>query len=290
MFFLRSPVILVTDIYSHALYGEQWEQIRALEASCRILRPVRVFRIMEETDSQSIADAIINARFTPHSVFFPYRYMEAAVSYSSKLETSGNKKIKTFLFLNKHQKGANTESLISIESDAGVDSYRIGYSAAVLSREARVSRHEDSGDGGEIVFIYDTEINENEKSAFERGVQDGKFSGRTLFALNAEARIRDNIDCVVIGGPAAVVLQSVTETPVILLSWFYNTNYLPLNVKMQIDDSPYALIPKTFKTPGRALKAGSVITLPSNFKIINNRIVNRKLISELRKAIRAAAR
>jgi hypothetical protein len=287
MFFLRAPVILVSDIYAHALYGEQWEQIRTLEVSFKILRPVRIFRIMEETDSQSIADAVRGSRLTPHSVFFSYRYEEAARFYSAELEKAGNKTTKAFLFLNKERRTNNTESLIHIKSNTEIDYYRAAYCAAILSREKRTSRSVNSDATRDIVVIYDTRADNSEQNAFERGLRDGRYFGGMRFALNTELGSRDAIDCIVIEGPSSTFLQSVSETPVILLSWFYNENYFPPNVKAQIDDSPYALIPKALGMRAGRLKAGETLTVPANFKILKNNIINKKLIPELRRAMNA---
>jgi hypothetical protein len=288
MFFLRPPVILVSDIYAHALYGEQWEQTRVLEASFRILRPVRVFRIMTETDSQTIADTIMNARSTPHSVFFPFRYEEAARFYGKELERSKNTTTKIFLFLNRQPHADNTESLIRIQTNTGIDYYRAGYAAAILSREAGAALPGNSGGGREIVFINNIQISDSEKSAFERGLHTGSYYGGVRFVLNTDSGgNQDVIDCIVIAGPAAAFLQSARTTPVILLSWFFNENYLPPNVKIQIDDSSFALIPKAVKTRMNQLRAGNTLTLPNDFNILKDNIVNKKLIPELQKAVNA---
>ncbi|MDR3324640.1 MAG: hypothetical protein LBS82_01440 [Spirochaetaceae bacterium] len=287
LFFLRPPVILVTDVYSHALYGAEQEQLQIFTSSFRILRQVKVFRIMEETDGYTIAEAIKKARPIPRFVFFPFHYSEAAKIYNDHIKQEGNDATKTIVLFYEENQTKNKNDYISIAPDIRLDYYRTGRSAAILSREIRASREDNLNIHRQITFMYDTQANSEAQSAFEKGLQDGGYSGTARFVNARDMVDHNNLDCVVIEGPANAFLQSVKEIPAILLSWFHDTNYFPDNIKIQINDSPYALIPKVVGLPESSLVAGAVLKVPSSFQILRNKIVNKKLIGELSKAVRS---
>ncbi|MDR3301782.1 MAG: hypothetical protein LBT01_04530 [Spirochaetaceae bacterium] len=287
LFFLRPPVILVTDIYTHALYGAEREQILIFEASFKIGRQVKVFRIMEETDSYTIAETIKKTKPAPEFVFFPFHYSDAAKIYADQIKQEGNPLTKTLVFFYEETQAKNTDSYISITPDTKLDSYRKGRCAAILSKEIRLSHEENLNINKQINFIYDTQPNNDAQQAFEKGLAASGYFGKVNFVNTRDMVAQDYLDCVVIEGPASLFFQSATGIPVILLSWFNDPIYFPDNVKIQIDDSPYALIPKIVSLPKNGFAAGSVLKVPATFKIIRNKIINKKLIGELSKAIRS---
>jgi hypothetical protein len=287
LFFFRPPVILVTGIYSHALYGDEREQIQIFEASFKIGRQVKVFRIMEETDSYTIAETIKKARPSPEFVFFPFHYSEAAKIYNDQIKQEGNALTKTFVFFYEENQTQNMNSYISITPDMKLDYYRTGRCAAILSKEIRSDHDENLKINRQINFIYDTQSHNEAQQAFEKGLKDSGYFGKVTFVSARDVVAQDFLDCVIIEGPSSLFFQSITDMPIILLSWFYDINYYPNNVKIQINDSPYTLIPKIVNLPENEFTAGAVLKVPATFQILRNKIINKKLIGELSNAIKS---
>jgi hypothetical protein len=298
VFFFRPPVILVSDIYSSALYGADWERMRLLSLSLKILRPVHIYRLMEETDSKTISENIIKANSKPHSVFFPGRFSDAAQFYGDDIKEQGNQTTKAVLCYDSSRELQAHENIIIAVNGPQIDYYRAGYSAALLAKDyvtkkektlaaattasaAAASDPPSSVDEGEIVFIYDTQPTSENSDAFIRGTAAAGFTGTTNFSLGRDSLLNDRVSCFVIEGPPAGILGSTATQPMIILTWFYNKNYLRQNIKVQIDDSPYALIPKVLK---ERPKTGSTISIPADFIILDSHIKDRALSASLRRA------
>jgi hypothetical protein len=289
VFFLRPPIILVSDIYAYALYGADWERMRLLSVSLKARRPVRIYRLMEETASQTISDNIVKASKEPHSVFFPGRFGDAARIYGDYIRQEGNQKTKTILLQDNSRVQQAPDNIVSAVSGTEIDYYRAGYCAALLSADylaaaaaAALATGSPAIPQGEIVFIYDTQPAGVCREAFISGTSDAGFTGTTNFAPGRDSLVNDRVSCIVVEGPATGVLSAARQ-PLIVLTWFYNKNYLQHNIMIHIDDSPYALIPKIIEDP---LKDGSVIKIPADFTIIKGNIKKRPLSAALRRAAR----
>jgi hypothetical protein len=290
VFFFRSPIILVSDVYAYALYGADWERMRVLSVSLKARRPVRIYRLMEETDSQTISENIVKANREPHSVFFPGRFADAARIYGDYIRQAGNQKTKAILLQDGSRVQVAPDNVVSAVSGTEIDYYRAGFCAAQLSIDyleassaAALATGSPPIPEGEIVFIYDTQPTNMCREAFINGTTDAGFTGTTNFSPGRDSLVNERVSCIVIEGPASGVLNAARQ-PVIVLTWFYNKNYLQHNIMVHIDDSPYALIPKIIKGP---LKDGSIIKIPADFTILKGNIKKRPLYRALRRAAKS---
>jgi hypothetical protein len=272
LFFLRPPIVLVTDVYFETLYGVKKGQLEQLKASFRVFRQIKKVYVGEDTSNLTIIDSVEKSYFAPFCVFFPFWYKDAAAAYSQKHTAS-----KTYVFLDNNNAPQDASSVIYIRSDTENDYYRMGRFAAALSNESGVK---DDGHK-KILFIYDIDIESAEESAFNKGLAAGGFLGGSDFIKNNEFQSVGNVSCVVVQGPAASFLNAGTSVPAIVRAWFLNPKYVPNNIKVQIDDSPYCLIPKinVYKN-----KKGNTLQVPADFIILYDKILNKKITRDLRKA------
>jgi hypothetical protein len=289
LFFFRAPVILVSDLYFSSLYGGAHEQVRRLEATFLILKQIRIVRVLQDTDSLSLAEAVQRASFRPpEAVFFPYSYAEAAELYASTQIKAGNIATKTVVFADRNKPGHGEELCYYVRTDGDIDFFRAGHCASILAREAGASQAAALTPDvpRSIIFIYDSDISMTDRKTFITGAEeDSSFSGRIDFASAYDNRNWNNAASIIIHGLAPAFLQSSIDIPSVLFSWQDNINYLPSQVKVMVNDSPYFLIPDVLRRLRMSDEIENKnITVPSRFTVISSRIKEKSLIKELKKA------
>jgi hypothetical protein len=234
---------------------------------------------MVETDSKTISENIIKANKKPHSVFFPGRFSDAAQIYGEDIKAQGNQTTKAILIYDSSRELDSHENIIIAINGIEIDYYRAGYSSALLAKDYMVKASQKSE--GEIVFIYDTQPTTENREAFINGATTAGFTGQTNFAQGRDNLLTDSVSCFVIEGSSAGILSASPKQPMIVLTWFYNKNHIQTNIKVLIDDSPYALIPKILKANA---KNGSTANIPSDFIVLDSNIKDRPLSDSLRRA------
>jgi hypothetical protein len=289
LFFFRAPIILVSDIYFSALYGNAHEQVRRLQATFAILKQIRLVRVLQDTDNLSLTEAVMRASFRPpEAVFFPYSYSEAAELYASTQAKAGNTATKTVVFADRNKPGHGEELCYYVRTNSDVDFFRAGQCAAILARENGVS--EPSPDvPRSIIFIYDSDISLTDRKTFIAGAEeDTLFTGRIDFASAYDNRNWNNAAAIIIHGLAPAFLQSSIDIPSVLFSWQDNINYLPSQVKVMVNDSPYYLIPTVLRQLRMTAQddiENKNLTVAAKFTVISSRIKDKSLIKELKKAV-----
>lgn len=347
MFFLRPPVILVSDIYFSAVYGRKYENIGRIDASFKIFRQIKIVRVMEDTSSLSITEAIQKSSRRPAAVFFPYAYIEAAGLYAKVLAEDNNSATKTFVFSDGNNQDNNDFPFYYVKSRTEVDYYRAGVCAASLASETPPALESALAGGGgsppntppqtndpqaaggspesapaqtdnaiaqtdkppdtaavkelpepksnktpspimgkikrNVFFIYDKEPSIPEKTAFYEGLKYGGFSENVDFTnSNADKDWRTAVS-VVVAGSAKTFFQSAQPAPIVLFSWYNNINYIPESVKILVNDSPYYLIPKALSLADS--EGQKIIIIPSDFRVLEERIGNKRTKKELLDAV-----
>lgn len=281
VFFIRRPVVLVIDTYFSEVYGANFERIRRLEASFKILRSIKLVRIIEESNTLSISESIMKASANPYAVFFQHSYADAAEYYSKNIVKEQGLDIKTFLFLERNNASPDEKPYYYVRNDTDIDFHRAGSFAAALV--VPQFNNEEEQQDKTILFITNFNINPEEKRSFVDGVQEGLFKGKTDFISGYENRSWDKIAAVVIYGTAQAFLQSQTDIPVVLFSWYNNIYYMPSCVKILIDDSPYFSIPESLRLERNVVPGARGFSIPSNFTVLEDRIENKSLVAHLRR-------
>jgi hypothetical protein len=283
-FFVQAPVILVSDNYFTEIYGARFEQIRRLETAFKIRKNVKIVRIQDNTDALSIIEAIEHTSGRPAAVFFPFAYSDAAENYA-RLNAEKNLSTKTFVFLDRNPVPKTDTPLYYVRNDTDIDFHRAGACAGLLARE-RLETLEAAPDKREtIYFICTVPLNPADQESFAEGIKESGFKGGLDFVNGYESRGWDNAAAVVAYGPAAAFFQAQVDVPAVLFSWYNNVSYMPANIKVLVDDSPYYMIPQALSSAQRAFVDAKVFAEPSNFIIIDSRIKNKVLVANLLKVI-----
>lgn len=285
VFFMRAPVVFVTDVYFSAVYGERYEKVRRLEASLRILNQIKIVRIMGETDNVSINMAITAASKKPSAVFFLSAYEEAALFYAKQIKESTDGFTKVYVILDRNGTPKTSSDVYYVAYDTDIDCYRAGQCAAILALDSEAPSIDESKPKS-IILIHDSTVKLTAKDTFIEGLHDGGFNERVDFIGNYDNRNWDNAVAIVFYSSSASYIQAGADTPAIIFSWFTNLNYMPDNIKISVDDSPFYVIPLVLKRAAKKkLSEHSLIVLPSEFIIFDSRIKNKNTVKKLKEIV-----
>jgi hypothetical protein len=266
-FFLRPPVLLVTDNSFELIYGNMRGLMVRTEAALKLFRPVKQVRLAGGIGPDRVVFAVEEASAKPFCVLFPYRYREGAGRYAEKHPGTPS------AVLSGRVRVSEGEDMPYIMTNTRTDLYRAGRSAAVFARE-----------GGEILLFQDESLGSSEREAFDLGLRDGGFEGAPRYLRgNIESVIPGNTAAVVIMGPADHYLRQNYDIPAILFSWT-DPGLTRRSIKVIFADSPLALAAEA----AAALSApGEITELPSRVVLMDKRIPEKEILLALKKMIKA---
>ncbi|MDR0473110.1 MAG: hypothetical protein LBH43_05525 [Treponema sp.] len=231
-FFIRAPVLLITDASFNSIYGAWRMKKKQAEVSLSLFRPFRLVTVSEGASPDLIAISVKAASSAPYVVFFPYRYEQGALQYSE-----ANSGIPVAVLGGRARINQKKPELILVRTDYAADLYFAG-AAAYLIAEGRQ---------GNILFFYDGTMNNADREAVSSGVKDAGGSRNPLFvSAGSNYSQWDNAACVITNGSATDYFEKSQKVPSVLFSWI-DTAMTPHKVKVLIDDSPPAVIVRAVK-------------------------------------------
>jgi hypothetical protein len=262
-FFLRAPVVLVSDAAFEGIYGGRRALQSRVSSSLALFRPVRVVSVADAVGPEMAAFAVEAAVSRPYCVLFPNRYAEGARRY-----TRDYPQIPVVVLEGRRRELLREERPLYAGTGLVVDLYRAGRCAAFFAAP-----------GGGILFYQDEPLEPAGREAFSRGLRDGGWEGNPLY-LNAgtDYTAFENIRCALVMGSPAFFLERHLDIPVILFSWI-NPALTSARVKLIFDDSPWAQLTPVVKTLERP---GELTTIPSKISLITPRIKEKEALRTLR--------
>ncbi|GHU39585.1 hypothetical protein FACS1894190_05000 [Spirochaetia bacterium] len=283
IFFLRHPVVLVSDEYFSLLYGVKRQHYKIIEQSLEIFRRIKIINIDGDASTDAIVMAVQDVSKKPHCVIFPFRYSNAAVKYS---ESTAELNSPTVLSGGFNKRPDNIRGVFFVSSDYKTDFLRAGICAAQLTTISDDKSVQADLSEKNIFLITPVK--------FPDGVVD-IFTG-------AVQRVRGNVNIItpkqhdsftqtpsagVVCGPASSLINKIINqnVPLIVYSWLDPT-FMPESVKITIDDSVFTQIPRIIRALNKkTYDDHGDILIPSTFKILRNRIHTSRMLLELRKAV-----
>ncbi|MCL2232826.1 MAG: hypothetical protein FWB99_07105 [Treponema sp.] len=273
VFFLRSPVLVVTDASFNRLYGS-WRLTFALAGNSLLLfRRLIPVPVSEQAGADIIALVVEEAFPSPHAVLFPRRYFEGARLYHAQ-----HPEVPVLVFWGRNplpQAYIEDGGIVFVRTDIAADLYRAGLSAAVLA-----------GEGEGVVFFTDGTLQNQYREAFDRGLYSQGFAGQPVFLEVFMEHIYDDIGCVVVAGPATRFLEDNLQIPVILFSWL-DPALTPRSVKIVFNDS---LLAQAARALGALSSGEGEVFVPSRAAVLSDRIEERRTVRKLRGLTRSPAR
>jgi hypothetical protein len=259
---------LVTDASFNLLYGTTRSRLKQLEISFQLRRRVLMVQVSESAGPDGIAIAVKSASPAPYSAVFPYRYMAAARYYLG--ENPGT----PVLRIGGRVRGFPAEDGLSVfYTDTAVDFYRAGLCAALFAGEG----------GGTVLFFQDNSVSQSDRDAFSSGLGQGGFEGRPVFlSLTSDYSAWQNVSCALATGSASRLFEQGIKMPVLLFSWI-DPKFVPGNVMVLFDDSPWALTLRAVRAVEKGEKGGllsSEMVLPPRLALGKENTVQLKLASK----------
>jgi hypothetical protein len=260
LFFLRSPVLVVTDAPFEGLYGTRRSLEKRLAASLRMFRRVKPVLIAESAGADLIAFAVEGAAKNPHGVLFPYRYRYGAERYRNQFP-----RVPVAVLGG----GIRKEGIPGFfGTDTPTDFYRAGRCAALF------------GPAGTIHVFRDDPVSEEDRRAFRIGLREEGYERDPVYGTFSDLFLPGNISCVVLSGVSA--FEETAKIPMVLFSWV-DPALTPGNIWLVFDDSPWALAVKAVEMLDRGDTAG---TIPSEILVLGERIPEKRILRGVKRAIR----
>jgi hypothetical protein len=227
VFFLRRPVLIITDDSFNSLYGSLRSWLSRFESSFSLGRRVIPVPVSESAAPEVAVLAVEAVSSSPYAVLFPYRYHEAGRHYKEKF--SG---VPVLILGSKKGEFPAGEGLVPVYAARETDFYRAGLCAGLLAKE---------GKNGDVLVFSNGTIPAGEKEAFLEGLKARAFIRNPVYAaLDADYQNYQDVSCVVLAGPATRFFAESRGLPVILFSWL-DPALTPAEDKVIFDDSPWAL-------------------------------------------------
>jgi hypothetical protein len=263
-FFLRKPLVVVSDLSFEGLYGRRRSGLMRLETSLRLFRPVKAVLAAEDAGPDLIAFAVEAAAAAPYCVLFPRRYSRGAERY-----------IRRFPGVPAAVLGAGEDGPgVPVWTSTEDDWYRAGISAALFAWAGLTG-----GRAGDAVLVFG-DPSAGEKAALAAGLRERGHTGELRYA--GEGGALAGVSCVIVTGPAPAFFERMgngASVPVILFSWV-DPALTPREVKLIFDDSPWALAAGAAALAVRGEGGG----LPSRMIVLNRRIPEKSVLRGVKKA------
>jgi hypothetical protein len=272
-FWVRSPVLIVTDNPFNALYGVSRTWKKQLDIAFKLFRRVKVVTIAESIGPDMVSFAVEEAAPAPYSVIFPYRYYEGAIRYGEQFPH-----IPVLILGGRVREAPAEGEPFFFRTGTETDFYRAGLCAGLFV----INNGENRGNGENILFFQDEQVSETDRAAFISGLREQGLSGEPVFLSTAgNYTAYQDIFCVVMTGRAPSFLDQNLRIPIILFSWV-DPVVSPTSVKVIFDDSPWALAVPGIKMAVQGKKSGE---LPSEMIFPAQRIPDKGILQTLKKVV-----
>jgi hypothetical protein len=280
VFFLRSPVLIVTDTSFLSLYGSRRIREKQAAASIRLFRRVKPVIVAENAGTDVFVFAVEEADSRPYCVIFPSRYYEGALRYAGQFP------LIPVLSLGAGPGGSHPETgrLVSAGIHREADLYRAGRCAGLIVEKSAETW--EGGNGENILVLPGHALSPADRRVLLAGLREQGIETAPRFLNSAaEAAGFQGISCVILAGPAAEYLEKNLKIPVILFSWL-DPALTSRETVMIFDDSPWALAVPAVKL---AVRGEGGVNIPSGTVFPRGRIADKELLRNVKKAARDVA-
>ncbi|MCL2069966.1 MAG: hypothetical protein FWH19_03140 [Treponema sp.] len=264
VFFLRSPLLIVTDSSFLTIYGPERLNQRRIQTSRALLRRVVPVLVSESAGPELVAFAVEGVNRRPWAVLFPQRYHWGASIYKENHP-------RVPVVLAGSPAGQDESGLSFLRTDTAMDLYRAGLCVPFFAAEQ------------DLLFFSEGLLGEDHRQAFLTGLRSQDYSGEPIYASTyMDYQSYEGIGAVIMAGPAVTFLQRNLDIPVILFSWV-DPAMSPRAVKIIFDDSPWALAAGAFR---RLPSPGEEILVSSIPMLIEDRIDEKRDFRKLRRLLK----
>jgi len=271
VFFVRPPVLVVTDLSFISLYGQSRIRRETLMSSLVLFRRVKAVSVADDAGSDIVPFAVSEVSSSPFCVLFPLRFAQAA-----RLYRESNPRIPVVLLEGRHgggdftSVGDNPNDYFVYQTDIENDFFRAGLAAAAL----------DMGKNGKIAVFLESRIRTQAREAFLRALNSLEKPPEALFytSFSQFSDIPD-ISCVVLAGVGAEYMEKEAGVPVIFMTWI-DPSLVPVDVVLVVNDSPWVQAVQAVRMVKASMGQGLI---QSKFQVLNGKSIDRNVLRKLKK-------
>jgi hypothetical protein len=234
VFFMRAPVLVLTDASFDGIYGEKRAVSARLGLSLRFFRRVKAVRIHENSDTGMQVFALEAASSRPYCVLIPYRYAGGGKRYAEQFPGVPVGVLGVPFPPGREEEAAPSAGKLQFfYTDRERDFYLAGRCAALLSGVS----------GGGTVLFYHGRDASAFRDALWQGMDDGPepLSRRELRFMGPGMETSDfgGVSCVIFERSGQTFFEKALKIPVILFSWI-DPGLTTEETRVIFDDSPWA--------------------------------------------------
>jgi len=239
VFYVRKPVVMVTDGPFNLLYGEKRARNTQFSLSLRSFRPIKTITVADGAGPDLVAQAAASLSQRPHGVFFPYRYREGARRYLKDHPGS------PVVILGGRNRPENKGEPAATDpwwfcTDTLEDLYRAGFLAGEFALQ-------DPEGGG--AALYQDGIGDTERTAFSRGLSEQGWEGTPFYSSSPDGAsrfLKERNTCLVLlkKGDSRFFEESGA---IVLFTWV-DPALTPQKTTAVFDDSPWAQLGLALKS------------------------------------------
>ena len=248
VFFLRSPVVVVSDTSFELLYGEKRSLFERRVLSGRTFRPVRLALVSEGSAPVSAADVAQAASEGGKAacVIFPARYSAGAEAFRSRFPAANT------VVVGDSSAGVGGPGQIYLSVDRETDLYRAGRITGVIAEGRTPALRMGAAETADLA------------DAFSRGLSDERY-GIAPLLLDSAVAARP-------GGASLVLTDAGSESggsPATLAFSWSDPAFLPKDILVVFDDSPCAFLFEAYRAGMRRVStaAASAVRVVGMHKI-----------------------
>jgi hypothetical protein len=283
LFFIRPPVLIVTDDSFIAIYGKSHLRQQRDAAALALFRQVKPIVVAESAGSDIVSIAITEASAQPFCVLFPRSQAIAARYYHEQFPEIPVVVLRGLAQIPELQ---SQEGILCIYgTDRETDLYRAGLMAGILGnmKYNTAPQAEDKAESAAktCVLWQDRFVQEVAKELFSRGVREMDAESSIIFVNNASALPDIKIiSCAVLTGAGGEFLEMNPRMPVILFSWV-DPDFISREVMALFDDSVWALAVPAVRMAVQQQTDGII---PSKPLVFSQKIADNSAIRALQKS------
>jgi hypothetical protein len=274
VFFVRSPVLVVTELSFSELYGIKRLRTETTHSSLVLFRRVVPVVVADDAGDDIVQAAVESASSKPLCVIFPLRFARVARGYREK-----NPNIPVVLLEGMYPEEMNpdafaidnnTEDYFIYKTDISSDFYRAGLAAAILDGEKN----------GNIAVFLESTVHTKAKDAITKALNDaGKPLTTSFFTSFFQLTGNQNISCVIMAGTGVEYPDKYPGIPVIYFTWI-DPELIPADIILVFNDSPWVQAVSSVRMVKAGIKKGQI---PSKILFTGGKGVDRGTVRKLRK-------
>jgi hypothetical protein len=294
VFFIRPPVLIVTDAPFAALYGISNLKKQRISASLSLFRPVKPVMVADGVSADMVSLAVVEASTRPLCVLFPRSQAAAAQHYHEQFPEIPAVVLRGMVTV--PELPPPDGFLCVYGTDRETDLYRAGLCAGILGGIKKAEKQtedqaenqaegqdksQDKTEAKTYVLRQDRSIQATGRDLFSQGLKEQDPEASIVFA-NTNNQIPDmkRVSCVVLAVVGGDFLEKDPPMPMILFSWL-DPALSAREIVVQFDDSVWGLaVPAVHM----ALKGEAEGKIPSKPLVFSRKIGDKNIVRLLEKS------